>query len=236
MWRCGDPVAVLVDCQFGRLAFASGVVPPTVAPPCMTFIRRIDLSHLLVALFSVAGVTAVYATWLRVTNHTTVAVSYLLVVLFVAASSPLWVAIVTSIAAMLAFNFFFFPPVGTFTIADPQNWIALFAFLAVSLVASRLSAACPRPATRSVEPTRRTGPPVRSESRYPADDGARHGGDQRSLPVIISSRFQLDYVSVCLPAGTGFERFEAGALDLGHLLTTDELRRDAVRNRSRHRI
>jgi two-component system, OmpR family, sensor histidine kinase KdpD len=37
-------------------------------------------------------------------------------------------------------HFFFLPPVGTFTIADPQNWIALFAFLAVSLVASNLSA------------------------------------------------------------------------------------------------
>jgi hypothetical protein len=109
MWRCGDPVAVLVDCQLGRLAFASGVVPPTVAPPCMTFIRRIDLSHLLVALFSVAGITAVYATWLGVTNHTTVAVSYLLVVLFVAASSPLWIAILTSIVAMLAFNSFSLP-------------------------------------------------------------------------------------------------------------------------------
>src|SRR5262249_59602964 len=39
------------------------------------------------------------------------------------------------------FNFFFLPPVGTFTIADPQNWIALFAFLGTSLIASRLSTA-----------------------------------------------------------------------------------------------
>ena len=41
---------------------------------------------------------------------------------------------------MLSFNFFFLPPVGTFTIADPHNWVALFAFLSVSLVASNLSA------------------------------------------------------------------------------------------------
>jgi two-component system sensor histidine kinase KdpD len=40
---------------------------------------------------------------------------------------------------MVAFNFFFLPPVGTFTVIDPQNWVALFTFLAVSLVASRLS-------------------------------------------------------------------------------------------------
>ena len=63
-----------------------------------------------------------------------------MIVLVVAATSRLWVAIVTSVVAMLCFNFFFLPPVGTFTIADPQNWVALFAFLAVSLVASNLSA------------------------------------------------------------------------------------------------
>jgi two-component system, OmpR family, sensor histidine kinase KdpD len=40
---------------------------------------------------------------------------------------------------MLAFNYFFLPPIGTFTIADPQNWIALFAFLVVSVLASQLS-------------------------------------------------------------------------------------------------
>jgi two-component system sensor histidine kinase KdpD len=46
---------------------------------------------------------------------------------------------VSSILATLTFNYFFFPPVGTFTIADPQNWVALFSFLATSLIASRLS-------------------------------------------------------------------------------------------------
>ena len=63
-----------------------------------------------------------------------------MVVLVVAATSRLRVAVVTSLVAMLCLNFFFLPPVGTFTIADPQNWVALFAFLAVSLVASNLSA------------------------------------------------------------------------------------------------
>ena len=169
----------------------------------MTFIRRIDVSRLLVALFGVAGVTAIYATWLRVTNHTTVAVSYLLVVLFVAASSPLWVAIVTSIVAMLAFNFFFFPPVGTFTIADPQNWIALFAFLAVSLVASRLSALA-RDRQREALSRRDELARLFDLSRdillttEPGSEAiailARH----------ISSRFHLDYVSICLPAATEF--------------------------------
>ncbi len=51
--------------------------------------------------------------------------TFLLVVLVVAATARLWVAVATSVAAMLCFNFFFLPPVGTLTIADPQNWVAL---------------------------------------------------------------------------------------------------------------
>jgi len=73
-------------------------------------------------------------------NTTTVALVLLLIVLVIAANFRLRVAVAASIAAMLAFNFFFLPPVGTLTIADPQNWVALAVFLAVSLVASNLSA------------------------------------------------------------------------------------------------
>jgi two-component system, OmpR family, sensor histidine kinase KdpD len=42
--------------------------------------------------------------------------------------------------AFLCFNYFFLPPVGTWTIADPENWVALFTLLAVSIIASHLSA------------------------------------------------------------------------------------------------
>ena len=94
----------------------------------------------LAALAAVAAVTLVLGRWLHVSNAATVSTSYLMVVLLVAATSRLPVAVVTSVVAMLCLNFFFLPPVGTFTIADPQNWVALFAFLAVSLVASNLSA------------------------------------------------------------------------------------------------
>src|SRR5260370_2858579 len=72
-------------------------------------------------------------------NPTTVAFAYLLFVLIVASTWGFVEAALSSILATLAFNFFFLPPVGTFTIADPQNWVALFSFLATSLIASRLS-------------------------------------------------------------------------------------------------
>jgi two-component system, OmpR family, sensor histidine kinase KdpD len=45
----------------------------------------------------------------------------------------------TAVVATVCFNFFFLPPYGTFTIADPQNWVALFAFLAAAVIASQLA-------------------------------------------------------------------------------------------------
>jgi two-component system sensor histidine kinase KdpD len=45
-----------------------------------------------------------------------------------------------SVVAMLTFNYLFLPPVGNFTIADPQNWVALGAFLFTSIMGSQLSA------------------------------------------------------------------------------------------------
>jgi len=72
-------------------------------------------------------------------NPTTVALTFLLVVLLLASRWGLPVAITTAVVATLAFNYFFLPPVHTFTITESQNWIALLAFLASAIVASRLS-------------------------------------------------------------------------------------------------
>jgi two-component system sensor histidine kinase KdpD len=72
-------------------------------------------------------------------NHTTVALMFLVTVLLTSAYWGLRYAIVMAVGATAAFNFFFLPPVGTFTIADPQNWVALFAFLITALVASNLA-------------------------------------------------------------------------------------------------
>jgi two-component system sensor histidine kinase KdpD len=50
------------------------------------------------------------------------------------------VSIFMSVVAMLTFNYLFLPPVGNFSIADPQNWVALGAFLVTSIMGSQLSA------------------------------------------------------------------------------------------------
>src|SRR5256885_11378666 len=62
-----------------------------------------------------------------------------LAVLCVATAWGLRCAIPLSIAATLCFNFFFLPPLGTFTIADTGNWVALLAFFVSSVIASQLS-------------------------------------------------------------------------------------------------
>lgn len=86
----------------------------------------------------VAAITYFYRDVLPV-NHTTVALTFLLAILAVSTFCGFAVSAFMSVVAMLAFNYYFLPPIGTFTIADPQNWVALFAFLATSLIASQLS-------------------------------------------------------------------------------------------------
>jgi len=72
-------------------------------------------------------------------NPTTVALTFLVGVLIVSANWGLRPAVFMALVATLAFNYYFLPPVGTLTIADPQNWVALFAFLVTAIIASQLA-------------------------------------------------------------------------------------------------
>jgi len=72
-------------------------------------------------------------------NPTTVALTFLISVLIVSAAWGLRYALFTAFVAAAAFNYFFLPPTGTFTISDTQNWIALFALLTTAVIASELS-------------------------------------------------------------------------------------------------
>jgi len=72
-------------------------------------------------------------------NATTAGFAYLVAILFIAARWGLTEATVGSLVSVVCFNYFFLPPIRTFTIADPQNWVALIAFLATSITASHFS-------------------------------------------------------------------------------------------------
>jgi two-component system sensor histidine kinase KdpD len=87
---------------------------------------------------AVALVTVAYARLVQV-NPTTVALSYVVLILIIATRWGVAESMVASIAAAVCFNFFFLPPVGTLTIQDPQNWVAVVAFLLTAVVVSQLS-------------------------------------------------------------------------------------------------
>src|SRR6266404_4154983 len=105
----------------------------------MTRSVRLRTVRSLFALLIVAGITLFFREALPRVNQTTVALSFLLAILAVSAVWGMTVSFLMSLAAILSFNFFFLPPVGTLTVADPQNWVALLAFLVTSTVGSRLS-------------------------------------------------------------------------------------------------
>jgi two-component system sensor histidine kinase KdpD len=171
-----------------------------------------DLIRLAAGLAAVAAVSFLYVSWLHVSNPATVSVTFLLVVLLVAATSRFWVAAVTSVAAMLSFNFLFLPPVGALTIADPQNWIALFAFLVVSLIGSNLSAVA---RTRTEEAVGR-----RDELNRLFElsrDVLVTTDSDNAMSILarsVARRFDLERVGIALPRGGDWDLFEGGAASI----------------------
>lgn len=99
---------------------------------------RRDILPGVAVLATLAVMTLVYRRLLPV-NPTTVALTFLVLVLMSSAWWGFRIALLASLAGTALFNFFFLPPYGTFTIEDPQNWIALFAFLVTAVVASDLA-------------------------------------------------------------------------------------------------
>src|SRR5689334_12239711 len=107
-------------------------------------------SRIAAALALVSVITYVFSQVIIV-NATTAGFVYLVGILAIATAGGLVESTIASVAAMLCLNYFFFPPMGTLTVADPQNWVALFAFLATSLTASQLSARAKRRTTEAID-------------------------------------------------------------------------------------
>jgi len=93
----------------------------------------------LASILGIAAVTAICVLLRSHINEMTVALAMLLVVLFIAMAWGRWPGLVASVLGMLCLNFFFLPPIYTFTIADPKNWTALTAFFIAALTAGQLS-------------------------------------------------------------------------------------------------
>jgi two-component system, OmpR family, sensor histidine kinase KdpD len=108
------------------------------------------IGRVLTLCACVAAITFFYRRVLPV-NPTTVGFSFLLAVLVISAAWGLRYAVLLAIGSTLAYNFFFFPPYGTFTIADPQNWVALGAFVITAVIASQLAERARREALKAID-------------------------------------------------------------------------------------
>jgi len=97
-------------------------------------------SGYIAAVLTIAETTVVLSLFRSRINPTTVALALLLIVLFIATKFGSRPAILASLTGVFSFNFFFLPPIGTLTIADPENWIALAIFLITAVTAGELSA------------------------------------------------------------------------------------------------
>lgn len=124
----------------------------------------------LITLFYTLGVTV---------STTTVGFTFLLVILSASTIWGLGVSCMMSVAATLAFDYFFLPPVGSLDIADPRDWVALFSFLVTAVLGSSLSA---RAQIRAAEATRRR---EEVEWLYALSQRLLGEGDQLALPPAI---------------------------------------------------
>jgi len=101
-------------------------------------------SHLRILRGCLAGLAAValltFCAFRLNLNLSTSGSLYFLIVVMVALIWGFWEASVTSLIAVNCLNYFFVPPVLTWRVSDPQNWVALATFEITALTVSRLSA------------------------------------------------------------------------------------------------
>ncbi len=99
---------------------------------------RAIVRYCLAAIGVGAGVAILLAAGARV-NLTTAALSFVVIVMICAVRWGSGPALLAAIESLLAFNYFFIPPVHTFSIRDPENWIAFAIFVITALVVGQLS-------------------------------------------------------------------------------------------------
>lgn len=154
----------------------------------------LTMLRILACLALIIAITWVAFSVLHV-NALIVGFTYVLAVLVVAARWGLVESLATSVAAMLFLNYFFLPPILSLTLADPQNWVALFVFMVIAITASTLSSSVRQ---RSAEAHARR---VEVESLYQLSlslmlvDNSRDLGPQ--ITENIRKQFSLQAVAYC---------------------------------------
>jgi two-component system sensor histidine kinase KdpD len=103
-------------------------------------LKRADWKAYAGSLGYVAAAVAAAFILREVLSVTNITLAFLVAVLASAVTYGLWASLFACLISVLAYNFFFLPPLYTFTISDRENVVALFFFAVVALIASNLAA------------------------------------------------------------------------------------------------
>jgi two-component system sensor histidine kinase KdpD len=114
--------------------------PIAATPPPAKLTPPIDFKPYAASLLLVLAAIPVAYALHHVLAIANIALVFLTAILISAVLFGRGPSLLASMAAVLAYNFFFLPPIYTFTIADPENVVALFFFAVVALIASGLAA------------------------------------------------------------------------------------------------
>src|SRR5260221_9554399 len=111
-------------------------------PPIETKAKPRWQRYLLETFLAFAGVmlvTGIIYTFHLYPRIPNISIIYLLVVMALASTRGRYAAILASVVAFLAFDFFLVPPLYVFTINRIEEWIALFVFLVTAILSSQLA-------------------------------------------------------------------------------------------------
>ena len=99
-----------------------------------------DLTPYAISTLTVAAALALGRLILFFVALPNISLVFLAAILFTAVNYGLWPSLFASLVSTLAYNFFFIPPLYTFTVADPANLLALIFFTIVAILTSNLTA------------------------------------------------------------------------------------------------
>jgi len=167
-----------------RRLFYAGGRPRGIGPLAAEGLREVPwqlaraLRSYALGLLAVLAITVAYRHE-PVVNLTTVGFTFLLAILVAAAISGLGTSLLMAVAAVAAYDYFFIPPINAWNISDPQDWVALSAFVITASVGSALSFSARRQ-TRMARRQREE-----TEQLYQLSQRLLSAGDSRALSNAI---------------------------------------------------
>jgi two-component system sensor histidine kinase KdpD len=180
---------------------------------------------LIVAVLLVAFCTLLLYPLEQAAPVVSLGVVYMLAVLVVSITWGVWLGVATAVMSALAFNYFHLPPVGRLTIRDPDNLVALIAFLVAAGVASSVAEVTRARAREAAE--RRREADLAAEMARLLLRGGRLAEDLPTAAARLSQVLGLPSAAIELEAVEGDERriafpLREGPRRLGTLLVPSD--------------